>query len=114
MKNIVPNFNKTQLKRVLESHPPGSHYGFIDWKNIVVRRPKGDDTETWKEAYIPFRLSTDSYTTVKEIESIFRTIERVWGEICTPFKGTKGLISYKGKSCVYVCFEPKVSGEIRR
>lgn len=114
MKNIVPNFNKSQIKRALDSHPPGSYCGFIDWENIVVRRPRGDDGTGWKEAYIPFRLSTDSYTTVKEIESMFRSIERVWGEICTPLKGTKGLISYKGKNCIYVCFQPRVSGEIIR
>ena len=114
MKNIVPAFNKTQLKNVLKTHPPGSHYGFFDWKNIVVRRPKGDDTETWREAYIPFNLSTDSYHTLREIEGVFRTIERIWGEIRSPMDGTKGLIKHKGKSCIYICFEPRVSGEVRR
>lgn len=112
MKNIVPNFNKTQLKRALETHPPGSFYGFIDWKNIVVQKIR--DSDGWMEAYIPFKFSSDSYIRTHELESMFNTIERVWGEISTVTGGSKGFINHKGKNCFYVCFKPNVSGEVRR
>ena len=111
MKIFVPMLNKTQLRNVLQVSPPGTFDGFIDWKNIVVRPLKGAEKDApWREVYIPYDLPTSSYISLSEMESVFSSIERVWGPVqALHGEGTKALIKFNGKHCFYLCFRPKES-----
>ena len=108
METNVPRFNKTNIRRAISWCPPGSHVGVIDFANIEVKKLKEENGDLgWKEAYIPFNLSTDSTIDLDSFASIIRQIERIWGDV--PFQGSKGLIKRKRRNCVYLCFQPKTA-----